>query len=88
MYGLFFAIEMVDEREDETADRANEHQPIEKLHARHLLPSRKKADTSNCLPRKNITYVQNYFKKIFPVISGGNFLLRTKLFARIIAQFH
>ncbi len=76
MYGLFFAIEMVDEREDETADRANEHQPIEKLHTRHLLPSRKKADTSNCLPRKNIAYVQKLFKKNFPVTHGGIFLTK------------
>ena len=48
--GLFFSVEVVDEREDETADGADELHPIMNLHTRHLLPSRKKADTSNCLP--------------------------------------
>ena len=44
---LIFSVEVVDEREDEAADRANEHQPIKKFHARHLLPSGKKPTISD-----------------------------------------
>ena len=39
---LFFSVEVVDEREDETADGADELHPVMNLHTRHLLPSRKK----------------------------------------------
>ena len=49
---LFFSVEVVDDGEDEAADRADKLNPIQEIHPRHLLPSRKEADTSNCLPRR------------------------------------
>ena len=59
-YGLFFSVEVVDEREDETADRANEPKPIMNLHQRHLLPSRKKADTSTACRDEYITRPESF----------------------------
>ncbi len=79
-YGLFFSAKMVDEREDETADRANEHQPIKKFHARHLLPSGKKADHLRPAAT-NITHVQKVFnrcEKKSPEGSCVTFFVRTK----------
>ena len=49
---LFLSVEVRQCREDEGSDGANELNPIVNLHARHLLPSRKKADTSDYLPQK------------------------------------
>ena len=60
LLGLFFSIEVVDERQDEVSDQTNELNPILKIHAGHLLPSRKEADTSNCLLR-NISHVHKFF---------------------------
>ena len=57
-YGLFFILEVVDEREDEVPDQANELNPVLKIHSRHLLPSREEADTSNCLLPQNIAHAQ------------------------------
>ena len=59
---LFLSVEECQCREDEGSDFADNIQPVFELHTRHLLPSRKKADTSNCLPRRMLSYVQKLFK--------------------------
>ena len=60
---LFILAEERQQRDDERPDVGKVIQPIEELHTRHLLPSRKKADTSNCLPRRMLSYVQKFFKR-------------------------
>ena len=88
MYGLFFSVEEVDERNDETADRANELDPIMNLHSRHLLPSRKKPTHQTTCRPLNITYVQKCFKKNFPpALEAGEQLTRrvVKIFSNVVA---
>ena len=57
---LFILAEERQQRDDERPDVGKVIQPIEELHTRHLLPSRKKADTSNCLPCKIYHTLKNF----------------------------
>ena len=71
-------VEVVDDGEDEAPDRADELKPFVDFHARHLLPSRKKPthQTAARIIAEKISYRQR----------DGIFLLRRKIFARIIAE--
>ena len=62
--GLFFTFEVVDDGEEETADRANETYPIMKFHCASPPSFEEESRTANYLPRKILSHVHKIFNVI------------------------